>query len=231
MPPIVELHSIDDVPFLTPDPVGRATGRATACARSRPSWRRSCRRSPRRAACSSSAASRASSASSPIPDRMAAAGVSWLQLTGALQAAAVRQGAGTAVRDNRELRVEVGPLFQTSDEVGARGGRRARRPARLPLERRPRDRRARRGAGRRLLLARPGRRRRPTRRPAASTRRSRSRSPSAPGANATALAEHVLAQARRTCGRGCCPRTSTSTSRATTARPRRTSRTSWSSTC
>jgi multidrug efflux pump subunit AcrB len=49
---------------------------------------------------------------------MAAAGVSWMQLTSALQAASVRQPAGTAVRDNREIRLEVGPLFRSSDEIG-----------------------------------------------------------------------------------------------------------------
>ena len=54
----------------------------------------------------------------PDPDRMAAAGIGWTQLTGALQAASVRQAAGTAVRDNREIRVEVGPLFRGSEEIG-----------------------------------------------------------------------------------------------------------------
>ena len=64
----------------------------------------------------------------PDPDRMAASGVSWLQLTGALQSASLRQGAGTAVRDNRELRVEAGPLLRGAEDVrrlvaGVRGGR------------------------------------------------------------------------------------------------------------
>jgi multidrug efflux pump subunit AcrB len=54
----------------------------------------------------------------PDPDRMAAAGISWTELTSALQAASVRQVAGTAVRDNREIRVEVGPLFRSSEEIG-----------------------------------------------------------------------------------------------------------------
>ena len=53
----------------------------------------------------------------PDPDRMAAAGVSWMQLTRSLQSASVRQSAGTAVRDNREIRVEVGPLFKDAEEV------------------------------------------------------------------------------------------------------------------
>jgi multidrug efflux pump subunit AcrB len=46
----------------------------------------------------------------PDPARLEAAGVSWQALAGALQSGAARQDAGTAVRDNRELRVEVGPL-------------------------------------------------------------------------------------------------------------------------
>ena len=64
----------------------------------------------------------------PDPDRMNAASVSWSTLVGSLQAAALRQGAGTAVRDNKEVRLEVGPLFQDAAEVGrvvvaVRGGR------------------------------------------------------------------------------------------------------------
>jgi multidrug efflux pump subunit AcrB len=118
MPPIIELHSIDDVPFLSLTLWGKG-------------WT-SDRLRPLAAELAQEVsevpeASRAQLIGGqprvvrvePDPDRMAAAGVSWLQLTGALQAAAVRQGAGTAVRDNRELRVEVGPLFRSSDEVGA----------------------------------------------------------------------------------------------------------------
>ena len=71
-----------------------------------------------RAGPSSSAASRGSCSCEPDPDRMAAAGISWTQLTGALQAASVRRSAGSAVRDNREIRIEVGPLFRSPEEVG-----------------------------------------------------------------------------------------------------------------
>jgi multidrug efflux pump subunit AcrB len=117
MPPIIELHSIDDVPFLSLTLWGQG-------------WT-SDRLRPLAAELAQEIsevpdASRAQLIGGqprvvrvePDPDRMAAANVSWLQLTGALQAAATRQGAGTAVRDNRELRVEVGPLFRSSDEVG-----------------------------------------------------------------------------------------------------------------
>ena len=117
MPPIVELHSIDDVPILSLTLWGKA-------------WT-SDRLRPLAAELAQEVsevpeASRAQLIGGqprvvrvePDPDRMAASGVSWMQLTGALQAASVRQGAGTTVRDNRELRVEIGPLFHSSDEVG-----------------------------------------------------------------------------------------------------------------
>ncbi len=117
LPPVVELHSIDDVPFLSLT----LWGKGWSSDRLRPL-----------AAELAQEISEVPDASraqliggqprvvrvEPDPDRMAAAGVSWLRLTGALQAASLRQGAGTAVRDNHELRVEVGPLFRSSDEVG-----------------------------------------------------------------------------------------------------------------
>ncbi len=117
MPPIIELHSIDDVPFLSLT----LWGKGWTSDRLRPL--------AAELAQEISEVPEASRAQliggqprvvrvEPDPDRMAAAGISWLQLTGALQAASVRQGAGTTVRDNRELRVEVGPLFRSSDEVG-----------------------------------------------------------------------------------------------------------------
>ncbi len=64
----------------------------------------------------------------PDPDRLAASGLTFDALTGALRSGAALQDAGTAVRDNRELRVQAGPLFRTADEVarvvvGVRDGR------------------------------------------------------------------------------------------------------------
>ena len=117
MPPIIELHSIDDVPFLSLT----LWGKGWTSDRLRPL--------AAEIAQEISEVPEASRAQliggqprvvrvEPDPDRMAAAGIGWLQLTGALQAASVRQAAGTTVRDNRELRVEVGPLFQSSDEIG-----------------------------------------------------------------------------------------------------------------
>ncbi|HYN02974.1 MAG TPA: efflux RND transporter permease subunit [Vicinamibacteria bacterium] len=117
MPPIIELHSIDDVPFLTLT----LWGKGWSSDRLRPL--------AAELAQELSEVPEASRAQliggqprvvrvEPDPDRMAAAGISWTQLTSALQAASVRQAAGTAVRDNREIRVEVGPLFRSSEEIG-----------------------------------------------------------------------------------------------------------------
>jgi multidrug efflux pump subunit AcrB len=117
MPPIIELHSIDDVPFLTLT----LWGEGWSSDRLRPL--------AAELAQELSEVPEASRAHliggqprvvrvEPDPDRMAAAGLSWMQLTGALQAASVRQTAGTAVRDNREIRVEIGPLFRNAEEVG-----------------------------------------------------------------------------------------------------------------
>jgi len=117
MPPVIELHSIDDVPFLTLT----LRGEGWSSDRLRPL--------AAELAQELSEVPEASRAHiiggqprvvrvEPDPDRMAASGTSWMQLTGALQAASVRQAAGTAVRDNREVRVEIGPLFRSAEEVG-----------------------------------------------------------------------------------------------------------------
>ena len=117
LPPIVELHSIDDVPFLSLT----LWGEGWSSDRLRPL-----------AAELAQELSEVPEASrvhliggqprvvrvEPDPDRMAAAGISWTQLTGALQAASVRQAAGSSVRDNREIRIEVGSLFRDAEEVG-----------------------------------------------------------------------------------------------------------------
>ena len=64
----------------------------------------------------------------PDPDRLAAAGVTFSTLAEVLRSAAARQDAGTAVRANRETRVEAGPRFASAADVsrtvvGVRGGR------------------------------------------------------------------------------------------------------------
>jgi multidrug efflux pump subunit AcrB len=126
-PPSVELHSIDDVPFLA---LTLWSDRLDAGAL-RP------------------LAAELAQELSEIPDttkarliggqprvvrvepdleRLASSGLSWSALSAALGAGAARQDAGTAVRDNRELRIEAGSLFRTGEDVarlmvGARGGR------------------------------------------------------------------------------------------------------------
>jgi multidrug efflux pump subunit AcrB len=64
----------------------------------------------------------------PDPDRLAASGVTWTALAGALRSAAAAREAGTMVRDNRETRIRSGPPFGTSEDVarvvaGLRRGR------------------------------------------------------------------------------------------------------------
>jgi multidrug efflux pump subunit AcrB len=116
LPPVIELHSIDDVPFLTLT----LWGEGWSSDRLRP------------------LASELAQELAEVPDasrtqvvggqprvvrvepdleRMAAAGISWARLTGALQAASSRQPAGSSVRDNREIRVEVGTVFRSAEEV------------------------------------------------------------------------------------------------------------------
>ena len=114
--PIVELHSIDDVPFLTLT----LWGGGWSSDRLRPlaaELAQELSEVPETSRVQLVGGQPRVVRVEPDPDRMAAAGVSWAQLTGALQAAAVREAAGTAVRDNREIRVEVGPLFAGPEDV------------------------------------------------------------------------------------------------------------------
>jgi multidrug efflux pump subunit AcrB len=117
MPPIIELHSIDDVPFLTLT----LWGEGWSSDRLRPvavELAQELSEIPETSRAQVIGGQPRVVRVEPDPDRMAAAGVSWMQLTRALQAASVRQSAGTGVRENREIRVEVGPLFQSAEEVG-----------------------------------------------------------------------------------------------------------------
>ncbi|MEO8503830.1 MAG: efflux RND transporter permease subunit [Acidobacteriota bacterium] len=64
----------------------------------------------------------------PDPERLAASGATWIDLESALRSAAARRDAGVAVRENRALRLETGPRLATAEDVGAvvlgvRGGR------------------------------------------------------------------------------------------------------------
>jgi multidrug efflux pump subunit AcrB len=116
LPPAVELHSIDDVPFLTltlwSERLGSSEIRPLAA----------------ELAQELSEVTQTSKAYliggqpravrvEPDPDRLAAAGVSWSALTGALATAGARLDAGTAVRANRERRVQAGPLLAAPEDV------------------------------------------------------------------------------------------------------------------
>jgi multidrug efflux pump subunit AcrB len=116
-PPVVELHSIDDVPFLslTLWADGWSSDRLRPVATE---LSQELSEIPETSRVQVIGGQPRVVRVEPDVERMAAAGVSWLQLTGALQAASGRQSAGTAVRDNREVRVEVGPLFRDADEIG-----------------------------------------------------------------------------------------------------------------
>ena len=194
-----------------PHPVERRAGRATGCGRSPPSWPRSSPRCPKHdpgAAHRRPAAGRARRARPrPHGRRRASAGS---QLTGALAGGlASGRPAGTAVRDNREMRVEVGPLFRSAEEVGRVVVGVAPGPARLRVRRWPGSST---GPARRrdAVFFAPGpagataeRSRRN-----ASTRRSPSPSPSGPGANATDARRARAGEARGPAARACCPPTS-----------------------
>jgi multidrug efflux pump subunit AcrB len=65
----------------------------------------------------------------PDPDRMAAVGITWPVLTQALRSGGGLQDAGTSVRANTELRLEAGPLFRSAADVeGAVVSVQGRRP-------------------------------------------------------------------------------------------------------
>jgi multidrug efflux pump subunit AcrB len=116
--PTVELHSIDEVPFLTltlwserldsdglrPLAAELAQELAQITEISRPAIIGGQPRVVR---------------VEPDPDRMAAAGVTWTGLARALESSAARQAAGTAVRDNRETRIEAGPLLASGKDVAS----------------------------------------------------------------------------------------------------------------
>ncbi len=116
-PPIVELHSIDDVPFLaltlwserqTSDTLRPLAAELAQELSEIPDTTKAqlMGGQPRVVLVA------------PDPDRMAAANVSWMALTGALRGAGLRHSAGTAVRDNREQRIDAGPLFRDAAAVG-----------------------------------------------------------------------------------------------------------------
>jgi multidrug efflux pump subunit AcrB len=127
LPPAVELHSIDDVPFLTLT-LWSETSSSDELRPLAAELARELSEIPETSKAYLVGGQPRVVRVEPDPDRMAAAGVSWLSLSGALRSAAARQDAGTAVRDNRETRIEAGPLFRSAEDVarvvvGVRAGR------------------------------------------------------------------------------------------------------------
>jgi multidrug efflux pump subunit AcrB len=117
LPPAVELHSIDDVPFLALTLWSESSSSdALRPLAAELAWELS--EIPETSKAYLIGGQPRIVRVEPDPDRLAAAGVSWLALSGALRSAAARLDAGTAVRDNHETRLEVGPLFQTAEDVG-----------------------------------------------------------------------------------------------------------------
>jgi len=127
LPPAVELHSIDDVPFLTLtlwSPSASSDELRPLAAE----LAQELSEIPETSKAYLIGGQPRVVRVEPDPDRLAAAGVTWLTLSGALRSAAARQDAGTAVRNNRETRIEDGPLFATAEDVARvvvaiRGGR------------------------------------------------------------------------------------------------------------
>jgi multidrug efflux pump subunit AcrB len=125
--PTIELHSIDDVPFLTltlwSDRLDAAALRPLAA-----ELAQELAEIPETTKAQLIGGEPRVVRVEPDPDRMAAAGVSWAALAGALRSGAARLEAGTSVRDNAEVRVDAGPLFRRGEDVarvvvGVRGGR------------------------------------------------------------------------------------------------------------
>jgi multidrug efflux pump subunit AcrB len=115
--PIIELHSIDDVPFLSLT----LWGDGWSSDRLRPlaaELAQELSELPEATRAQVVGGQPRVVRVEPDVDRMAAAGIGWGQLTAALEAGSLRRAAGSSVRDNREIRVEVGSLFPGADEVG-----------------------------------------------------------------------------------------------------------------
>jgi multidrug efflux pump subunit AcrB len=128
LPPAVELHSIDDVPFLTLT-LWSETSTSDELRPLAAELAEELSEIPDTSKAYLIGGQPRMVRVEPDADRMAAAGVSWMALSAALRSAAARQDAGTMVRDNREVRVEAGPLLESPEEVaGVVVGLRAGRP-------------------------------------------------------------------------------------------------------
>jgi multidrug efflux pump subunit AcrB len=116
LPPTIELHSIDDVPFLTltlwSERLGSDELRPVAA-----ELAQELSEVPETTRAQLIGGQPRTIRVEPDADRMAAANVSFLSLERSLLSASGRQGAGTAVRANREIRLEAGPLFREARDV------------------------------------------------------------------------------------------------------------------
>src|SRR6266545_4508911 len=115
-PPTVTLHSIDDVPFLALT-LWTDGGRAETLRPLGVELAREIAELPDVMKVETIGGEPRVIRVEPDPDRMAAAGVTWTGLVQALSSGAGLQDAGTAVRGNAELRIEAGPLFRTAGDV------------------------------------------------------------------------------------------------------------------
>jgi multidrug efflux pump subunit AcrB len=128
LPPAVELHSIDDVPFLALT-LWSETGTSDSLRPLAAELAQELSEIPETSKPYLVGGQGRVVRVEPDPDRLAAAGVSWLALEGALRSAAARQDAGTAVRNNQEVRIESRTPFLTGEDVGrVVAGVRAGRP-------------------------------------------------------------------------------------------------------
>ncbi len=117
-PPTVELRSIDDVPFLTLTLWSQRLS-SDALRPVAAELARELSEIPETTKAYLIGGQPRTIRVEPDVARMNAAGVSWLQLAGALQTAAAREDAGSAVRANREIRLQAGPLFGSAQNVEA----------------------------------------------------------------------------------------------------------------
>jgi len=116
MTPIVELHSIDDVPFLTLT-LWSETATSDSLRPLAAELAQELSEIENTMKAQLIGGQPRTIRVEPDIERMNAVGVSWMQLSQALQAASIRQSAGTGVRDNQEIRVEAGALFKSAEDV------------------------------------------------------------------------------------------------------------------
>jgi len=117
LPPAVELRTIDDVPFLTLT-LWSEHGSSDSLRPLAAELAQELSEIPETSKAYLIGGQGRAVRVEPDPDRLASSGVTFTALAGALRSAAARQDAGTMVNANRETRVEAGPLFAASSDVG-----------------------------------------------------------------------------------------------------------------